>query len=45
MGLGGLASTVLTLCMYIYEALLDKAQQDLQCVRNKELQKNEEFHQ
>lgn len=40
-----LASTVLTLCMYIYEALLDKAQQDLQRVRNKELQKNEEFRQ
>jgi diguanylate cyclase (GGDEF)-like protein len=39
-----LASTVLTLCMYIYEALLDKAQQDLQKARAKELQRSEELH-
>ncbi|ADN08353.1 GGDEF domain-containing protein [Sulfurimonas autotrophica] len=39
-----LASTVLTLCMYIYEALLDKAQQDLQRARAKELQRTKELH-
>ncbi len=39
-----LASTVLTLCMYIYEALLDKAQQDLQRARAKERQRSEDLH-
>ncbi|WP_434580916.1 GGDEF domain-containing protein [Sulfurimonas sp. NW15] len=40
-----LASTILTLCMYIYEALLDAAQQDLQLARAKERQRSEELHQ
>ncbi|WP_457749065.1 diguanylate cyclase [Sulfurimonas sp.] len=40
-----LASTVLTACMYIYEALLDKAQKDLQQARAKEMQRSQELHQ
>lgn len=40
-----LASSILTACMYIYEALLDKAQQELQRARAKERQKSEELHQ
>jgi len=40
-----LASTILTACMYIYEALLDKAQKELETVRLKELQKTKELQQ
>lgn len=39
-----LASSILTLCMYIYEALLDRAQQDLHHARAKELEKSKELH-
>ncbi len=40
-----LSSTILTACMYIYEALLDAAQRDLQLARAKERARSEELHQ
>ncbi len=40
-----LASTILTACMYIYEALLDKAQKELETARLKELQRTKELQQ